>query len=87
MLWMCVSTVFGLRKSFSQMPWFERPSRHQLEHLALALRSARRSGSSGRAVRPSELRDDLRVDRGAAAGDAAHRLEEIVDLEDRSLSR
>ena len=55
------------------------PFGHQLEHLALARRELVEGALL--ALAAEELLDDLRVDRGAAASDAPHGLEEVVDLE------
>jgi hypothetical protein len=45
----CVSTVFGLRKSFAQMPAFERPSAiRDSTSRSRGLRSATGSSSRGR---------------------------------------
>ena len=65
MAWMCVSTVFGLRKSFLPMPAFERPSAISSSTDALALGQLLDRVVGAAAA--EELRDDLGVDRGAAA--------------------
>ena len=85
MLFTCVSIVFGLRKSFAQIALFERPSAIRPEHLALARCQLGERVVLGAA--PEELRDDLGVDRGSAAPDAVHRVEEVVELDDPVLEQ
>jgi hypothetical protein len=61
------------------------PLRHQPEHLQLSRRQALE-----RPPRPAtreQLRDDLGVEGGAAPGDAAHRVDEVVDVDDPVLEQ
>jgi hypothetical protein len=78
----CVSTVLGLTTRRSQIPRFESP-------WAISSSTSRSRGElAERAVRtlaPEELRDDLRVDRGSAAADASHGVQEVVDLKNAVL--
>ena len=75
----CVSTVFGLTTSFSQMPLFESPCAIS----SSTSRSRGVSSSSGPSsrLRPSSCEIDLGIDRGSAPPHAPHRVEEVVDLE------
>ena len=81
-----VSTVRSVSHSRRAMPALVRPS-------AISASTSRsRGGQQGeRVVRaasgPSKVRDHLRVERRAAGGDPAQRVEEVVDVEDAVLEQ
>ena len=74
----CASTVRSLRNRRLAIAGVRQALGHQLEHLALARRSARRADRrrAGRAAR-----DDLRVERRAAAATRSRGVEELADVE------
>jgi hypothetical protein len=61
----------------------DRPSGHQGEDLALAGGEAVQAGIGPR--HREQLPDDLGVERGAAAGNPAHRVDELVGADDAVL--
>jgi hypothetical protein len=78
MLVTCFSTARSVTTSSSAIAWFDRPS-------AMSPSTSRSRGVSSpnrivAAATADELRDDARVERGAAFRDAAHCRAEVVDV-------
>ena len=79
------STARRVITSRSAIPGLEVPGGHQLEHLTLA------GGEPGQRViaapAPEQRRDDLRIDRGSAAGDPSYGVDELADIADPILQQ
>ena len=85
MLFTCFSTARSVTTSASAIARVRAALGHQAEHLALA-----RGQVVERVAAPGageELRDDLRVDHGAAGGDAVDGVEEVADVGDAVLEQ
>ncbi len=67
------------------MPVFERPS--AISASTSCSRGVSRSSGPSRRLAREQLRHHLRVERGAAAGDPAHRLDELDDVQDAVLEQ
>ena len=85
MLVTCFSTARSVTTSCSAIAAFERPS-------AISSSTSRSRGVSSAdgivaALPADELRDDRRVERGAALADAPHRRDELVDVGDAVLEQ
>jgi hypothetical protein len=75
---MWLSTVFGERNSRSQIAWFDRPSAKRARISSSRVVSA--SSEPRRPRRPSNARNDLRIDHGAAASNPADGVRELTDV-------
>ena len=85
MLVTCFSTARSVTTSRSAIAWFERPS--AISSSTSRSRGVSSSSGSSRAAAADELRDDRRVERRAALGDAPHRGGELVDVGDAVLEQ
>ena len=81
----CFSTARSVTTSAAAMAALERPSAIRPEHLALTRRQRLQRVLAAAAA--EQQRDDLGVERGAAAGDAAHGVGEGVHVGDAVLEQ
>ena len=75
----CVSTVFGLRKSFPQVAWFERPS--AINPSTSLSRGLQLASADLATRRPIGVRDHSRLDQAFRRPDIADGVGQVVDLE------
>ncbi len=85
MLPTCVSTVRSVSHSRRAMPTLVRPS--AISASTSRSRGVSRASGSSLATRAEQRRDHLGVEGGAARGDPAQRVEEVVDVEDPVLEQ
>ena len=84
---MCFSTARSLMYSVLAMPALLRPVAISLQHLAFSLgQPEQRRAGIGR-LRGQQPLDDLRVQRGPAAGDLVQRADQLLDLGDPLLEQ
>ncbi len=85
MLVTCFSTAASVTTSVAAIPWFDLPSAIAAStSRSRGLNDVERTGGATAAEHPA---DDLGVERAAAGGDAADRLDERVDVADALLQQ
>ena len=85
MLATCFSTAPVVSTSSRAIAAFERPS--AISESTSVSRGVRRSSGPSTPPAREQLRDDLRIERGAAGRDAPHGVDEVVDVHDPVLQQ